>query len=73
MYAHTHLKRCVDSADQRVQDVDVVMAMCKDEDEEGLQEGGLTYAPQEKLQIGGCCHHFLQSQLSNEHRVHRDQ
>lgn len=73
VYAHTHLKRGVDSTDQRVQDVDTVMAMCEDEDEEGLEEGGLTYAPQEQLQIGGRCHHFLQSQLSNEHWVHRDQ
>ncbi len=42
------------------------MTMSEDEDEEGLDEGGVRDAAQEELQIRRRRHHFLQSQLTNK-------
>lgn len=64
-----YLERCVDPADQCVQDVNVVMCVQQDEGEEGLEEGGLRDGAQEQVQV--CCgsHHFLHRQLLTDRQM----
>lgn len=59
-----YLERRVDPADQRVQDVNVVMTMQQDEGQEVLQEGGLRDGAQEQIQVRSGGHHFLHGQLN---------
>lgn len=58
-----YLERCVDPADQCVQDVHVVMCVQQDEGQEGLQEGGLRDGAQEEVQVRRGGHHLLHGQL----------
>lgn len=58
-----YLERRVDSADQRVQDVNVVVCVEQDEGQESLQEGGLRDGAQEQIQVGRGGHHLLHRQL----------
>lgn len=45
----THPEGCVDSAGERVQDVDILMLVQQDEAQEDLQEGWLGDAAQKKV------------------------
>lgn len=54
-----HLEGGVDAADQRVQDVNILMLVDEDEGEEGLQQGRLRNAPQEEVEVRSGGHHLL--------------
>lgn len=58
-----YLERRVDPADQRVQDLNVVVTMQQDEGQESLQEGGLRDRAKEQIQVRSGGHHLLHSQL----------
>lgn len=58
-----YLERCVDPADQCVQDVHVVMCVQQDEGQEGLEESGLRDGAQEQIQVSCGGHHLLHCQL----------
>ena len=67
-----YLVRGVDAADQRVQDVHVVVTMQQDEGQQGLQQSRLRHGPDEELQVGGSGHHLLQGQLERERERERE-
>ena len=54
-----YLERCVDPADQCVQDVHVVVCVQQDEGQEALEEGGLRDGAQEQIQVRRGGHHFF--------------
>lgn len=70
----THPEGCVDSAGERVQDVDILMLVQQDEAQEDLQKGWLGNAAQKKVQI--CCgsHDLLHCHLWStiEQREHSE-
>lgn len=64
MISVAYLEGSVDTADERVQNVDVLMEVQQDEGQEGLQQGRLTDASQEQVQVRRGGHHFLDGQLT---------
>lgn len=58
-----YLKRCVDPADQCVQDVHVVVCVQQDKGQECLEESGLRDGAQEQIQVSRGGHHLLHCQL----------
>lgn len=66
----SYLERCVDPADQCVQDVHVVVCVQQDEGQEGLEESGLRDGAQEQIQVSCGGHHLLHCELHTHITVH---
>lgn len=64
-----HLERCVDPADQCVQDVHVIMCVQQDEGQKSLQEGGLRDGTEKQIQVRCGGHHLLHRQLHTHTQV----